>query len=375
MTATSSPQPPLSTTMINHPHDQPRHHLLHSNNHSTYPHARRHSHKSLANLPHLPRTQLAKHGMEKTVRGISLTESDPAEIRLKGDLPETGGQNAQKVTSADTEVSVSADDSVPGQRDEIDQSDVARDDDFVSPGITSITEEEKGQMTIFYSGKVNVYNEVPAEKLAASPLQFPPEAPVDGTGPLTCHLQAPCIRASTGSSAMILTTLQTAEGSASRKASVHRYLEKRKDRFKSKRKAESSTCASLDAHLSQSRDLLDHRSLVLSNGQAFEVLALLVFFVMYVSMSLMFCQIIVDLWKLELDICEAFRSLILKFPDIRFPQNMLMVDARSVRAEKFQYMGIGHKRLVALNGTRTRSEPYDSIDVYQVMNESVTRLD
>nr|GEU83917.1 hypothetical protein [Tanacetum cinerariifolium] len=45
-----------------------------------------------------------------------------------------------------------------------------------------MTDEEKGQMTIFYSGKVNVYNEVPAEKLAASPLQFPPEAPVDGTG-------------------------------------------------------------------------------------------------------------------------------------------------------------------------------------------------
>nr|GFB50877.1 hypothetical protein [Tanacetum cinerariifolium] len=44
------------------------------------------------------------------------------------------------------------------------------------------------------------------------------------------------------------------EGSASRKASVHRYLEKRKDRIKSKRKAESSACASLDAHLSQSQN-------------------------------------------------------------------------------------------------------------------------
>ncbi|PWA62872.1 CO/COL/TOC1, conserved site-containing protein [Artemisia annua] len=157
----------------------------------------------------------------------------------------------QKVTSADTEVSVSADDSVPGQRDDADQSDVARDDDFVSPSgcliwpsspftvirITGMTDEEKGQMTIFYSGKVNVYDEVPAEKawtllqLAASPLQFPQEAPFNGTGPPTCHLQAPCLRASTGSSAMILPTLQTAEGSASRKASVHRYLEKRKDSF------------------------------------------------------------------------------------------------------------------------------------------------
>ena len=28
-----------------------------------------------------------------------------------------------------------------------------------------MTDEEKGQMTIFYSGKVNVYDEVPAEKV------------------------------------------------------------------------------------------------------------------------------------------------------------------------------------------------------------------
>ncbi|GKB32789.1 hypothetical protein Tco_0872190 [Tanacetum coccineum] len=45
-----------------------------------------------------------------------------------------------------------------------------------------------------------------------------------------------------------------AEGSASRKPSVHIYFEKRKDRFNSKRNAESSTCASLDAQLSQSQN-------------------------------------------------------------------------------------------------------------------------
>nr|GEX09168.1 hypothetical protein [Tanacetum cinerariifolium] len=41
-----------------------------------------------------------------------------------------------------------------------------------------------------------------------------------------------------------------AEGSASRKPSVHKYFKKRQD---SKTKAESSTCASLDAQLSQSQ--------------------------------------------------------------------------------------------------------------------------
>nr|KAJ0189827.1 hypothetical protein LSAT_V11C800452860 [Lactuca sativa] len=52
--------------------------------------------------------------------------------------------------------------------------------------IGSVIEEEKGQMPIFYSGKVNVYDDIPTDKerallqLAASPLQFPHEDPVDG---------------------------------------------------------------------------------------------------------------------------------------------------------------------------------------------------
>ncbi|GKB86938.1 TIFY 4B-like protein isoform X2, partial [Tanacetum coccineum] len=216
MTATSSPQPPLSTTMTARsspsPLDKPLHLLTEDDiSQVTREQCRTYLTRKGMRRPSWNKSQAIQQVIMLKALLEPVPECDDVSRKLHNAhrKHQTLTTPAQKVTSADTEVSVSADDSVPGQRDEIDQSDVARDDDFVSPGITSITEEEKGQMTIFYSGKVNVYNEVPAEKLAASPLQFPPEAPVDGTGPLTCHLQAPCIRASTGSSAMILTTLQT----------------------------------------------------------------------------------------------------------------------------------------------------------------------
>ncbi|KVI12400.1 Tify, partial [Cynara cardunculus var. scolymus] len=123
---------------------------------------------------------------------------------------ETPTTRVQKGTSADTEVSVSADESVPGQRNDVDLSDLPGDDEFVPMGIAGVTDEAKGQMTIFYSGMVNVYDDVPAEKawtlfqLAAIPLQFSQEAPFDGNVtmcPLTCNLQAPNIKASADSSA------------------------------------------------------------------------------------------------------------------------------------------------------------------------------
>ncbi|KAI7731750.1 hypothetical protein M8C21_018394 [Ambrosia artemisiifolia] len=123
-------------------------------------------------------------------------------------------------------------------------------------------------MTIFYSGKVNVYDDVPADKaqaifqLAASPLHFSQDDPIDGK-----ILQSPSIiNVGRDFPSVLSPVLQTGgqnwnailvrmtdnyrlhkeenhisrednSGSASRKASVQRYLEKRKDRFKSKRKA------------------------------------------------------------------------------------------------------------------------------------------
>nr|XP_043612286.1 protein TIFY 4B-like isoform X2 [Erigeron canadensis] len=167
---------------------------------------------------------------------------------------------AQKGTSADTEISLSAEES-PGHRNDTDKNDILGDNDSAnadpSPppihGIGGGSEATKGQMTIFYSGKVNVYDDIPADKaqallqLAASPLQFSQEDPFDGN-----VLQAPSINVSPDFSARLSPVMQTvrmadnhqlhiqesyisreensAECSASRKASVQRYLEKRKDR-------------------------------------------------------------------------------------------------------------------------------------------------
>ncbi|CAH1424289.1 unnamed protein product [Lactuca virosa] len=192
---------------------------------------------------------------------------------------ETPNTRTQKGTSGDTEVSVSADESVPGQRHDMDQSDLFGDNDFVLPGITGVTDEGKVQMTIFYSGKVNVYDDVPADKaqtlfkLAANPLQFHQDDGNMTTFPLPCHLQAPTILTTTESSVMHLPTLQTVKktdnsrmhreeisiyrednsgeevsGRGSRKASVQRYLEKRKDRFKRQNKLKASECGSSSFH-------------------------------------------------------------------------------------------------------------------------------
>ncbi|GFP81979.1 protein tify 4b [Phtheirospermum japonicum] len=133
-------------------------------------------------------------------------------------------------------------------------------------------------MTIFYCGKVNVYDDMPEDKaqsilnIAASPVQIQ-ERPVDGTmmtQPLPCLSNAFGAKAHPDS-AVLLPTLQKVkmydhtrvllgeeshilreetpmEGSSTRKASVQRYLDKKKDRFKSKRKAGISSCASLDRY-------------------------------------------------------------------------------------------------------------------------------
>ncbi|ESR57232.1 protein TIFY 4B [Citrus sinensis] len=157
---------------------------------------------------------------------------------------------------------------------------LAADSESISPRTTVAAKEAVGQMTIFYSGKVNVYDDMPSEKaqailqLAASPLPLSQKAPSDGTTGLQsvpCHLQTAGINVGP-SSPVIFPTLQTVkvvencqlpweesnishedsfDGPTSRKASVQRYREKRKDRFKNKRKIAMPSSSSLDVYLNR----------------------------------------------------------------------------------------------------------------------------
>ncbi|GJU43714.1 TIFY 4B-like protein isoform X1 [Tanacetum coccineum] len=203
----------------------------------------------------------------------ALFEPVPDSDDRKKKLYITSTTRVQKGTSVDTEISLSAEESVPGHNryNDAEKSDILVDINSAPPppppGIDGGTEEAKGQMTIFYSGKVNVYDDIPADKLAASPLQFPQEDPFVGN-----MLQPPRVNMGTEFAVMPSPNMQTvrmtdsyrlhkeesnilrdensAEGSANRKASVQRYLEKRKDRFKSKRKAAAPACSSpLDAYV------------------------------------------------------------------------------------------------------------------------------
>ncbi|XP_027115168.1 protein TIFY 4B-like isoform X1 [Coffea arabica] len=191
--------------------------------------------------------------------------------------------SATRGTSADAEVSESAEEAVPyeGGKD-VEKPDVSGrllvgDSDSTPPRNTDSSNTPVGQMTIFYCGRVNVYDDVPADKaqallhLAASPLHLPQEPLIDSSLALlsTRHLQATSVKASPDSAVILLPNTQTVKMNestrlhgeeykfpednpdvpASRKASVQRYLEKRKDRFKSKRKVGTMPTTSLDVYL------------------------------------------------------------------------------------------------------------------------------
>ncbi|PIA45047.1 hypothetical protein AQUCO_01700538v1 [Aquilegia coerulea] len=135
-----------------------------------------------------------------------------------------------------------------------------------------------GQMTIFYCGKVIVYDGMPAEKahaimkFAGSHINVPEDSSPAGAAVIqsfACQLQAASIRHGLAFPSAVSPPLHNVvadtsqhcreevtvsrevepEGPVSRKASVQRYLEKRKDRgrFKNKRKIESSS--SLEIYL------------------------------------------------------------------------------------------------------------------------------
>ncbi|OAY49765.1 protein TIFY 4B [Manihot esculenta] len=190
-----------------------------------------------------------------------------------------------KETSPDKQISASPEEPVPFPRHDPTKHDshvdlparlVATDNDSVSPRIKTTANEPVGQMTIFYCGKVNIYDDVPRDKaqaimqLAAYPLSFSLETSSDtvpALWPIPSRLESPGVKAAPISPMLIFPALQTGkvadncelpreesnmshedslEGPASRKASVQRYLEKRKDRFKNKRKVAMPSSASSD---------------------------------------------------------------------------------------------------------------------------------
>ncbi|XP_012839507.1 PREDICTED: protein TIFY 4B-like isoform X3 [Erythranthe guttata] len=193
--------------------------------------------------------------------------------RLRFSRPNDNGvipESVPKATHIEGETSVSAEYTAPFCGKDLDKPDSSRaaarclavNNDPTLSRTTASLGMPVGQMTIFYCGKVNVYDDVPEDKaqsimhIAASPVQFPQEQPVDDTiinHPLTSLSKAVSVKAGLDSPVALLPALQTVkmsdnsraladecislregtpavEGPSTRKASVQRYLDKRKDR-------------------------------------------------------------------------------------------------------------------------------------------------
>lgn len=224
---------------------------------------------------------------------LETTPDSDTDSRKKLHIPrhDVSVQRVQKGTDTDANFSESAEQTVPYGRKHPNKPDLSGDKAAGSVAVvnnlapsrtTDSGNAPAGQLTIFYCGKVNVYDDVPAEKaqeimhLAASPLFVPSKTPLDATRAARhseCHLQAANVKLGPDSPMVLMPTLQTGkmsevtrlrleesntfyehnsevvEGHVSRKASVQRYIEKRKDRFKSKRKMGMSSSASLDIYL------------------------------------------------------------------------------------------------------------------------------
>ncbi|KAA0057453.1 hypothetical protein IC582_010192 [Cucumis melo] len=182
----------------------------------------------------------------------------------QGDSPKEPSDDAQVTMSVDE----SAYSNVETAKSTPEDPPVEPENNVTSPRDQYDTNGVDGQMTIFYCGKVNVYDGVPPDKawaimhLAASPIHFPQNHPLSGTA--ACQ-SPPCLLQTSSDrddffppSATIYRNVNTeklgehpqqqqhakgtsmrdsdVEGLASRKVSLQRYLEKRKDRGRLKNK-------------------------------------------------------------------------------------------------------------------------------------------
>ncbi|KAF3456937.1 hypothetical protein FNV43_RR01591 [Rhamnella rubrinervis] len=190
--------------------------------------------------------------------------------------------DSAKEASADVQASVSAEESVPCGRKEppksvLEEKPSDADNRAISPPRTQCaTDMPIGQMTIFYCGKVNVYDGVPPDKaraimhLASSPIDLSGENSLGGTVAVRSfpwHLQTASDKGGLPPSAAISQVMQTektaeysqhcwekgnstrdpdADGPANRKVSLQRYLEKRKDRVVPTLRLQSYLCVLLN---------------------------------------------------------------------------------------------------------------------------------